>query len=152
MQKILIQPAKIIIFTLILTSCAKRVPLCPAASCTTESRPSARSSASGNAGSTSKINKKPLVSQRQVSYQSINNRSDLKKEQRMREKNTSYWTKQDRQATKAEDKRAKKEEKEHQKYMKNERKRHLKWQDADVRKRLKKNEKIAQKTMRKNAK
>jgi hypothetical protein len=124
------------------------------ASCSTESQPvrSQKSNITEYSSATSKISRKPLVSQPQDSYQSVNNRSDLKKEQRAREKNTRYWAKQDQKETKEETKRAKKEEKEYQKYLKKERKRHLQWQDDDVRKRIKKNEKIAQKTMRKNAK
>ncbi|MDR0420529.1 MAG: hypothetical protein LBH30_03650 [Prevotellaceae bacterium] len=156
MQKILIQLTKVIILAVLTTSCAKRITTCPMASCSTESV-STRSKKSNiteySDRSTSKISRKPLVSsQQQDSYQSINNRSDLKKEQRMREKNTRYWTKQEQKETNEKNKLAKKEEKEYQKYLKSERKRHLQWQDKDVQKRIKKNEKLAQKAMRKNAK
>lgn len=128
------------------------------AGCSTESKPSVRSHKSNMTDyayerTTTNISRKPLVSsQRQDSHQSINNRSSLKKEQRMREKNTRYWTKQDKKETKEEAKLKKKEEKEYQKYLKAERKRHLKWQDDDVRKRIKKNEKLAHKAMNKKAK
>ncbi|MDR2292071.1 MAG: hypothetical protein LBE11_01175 [Prevotellaceae bacterium] len=156
MQKTQIRLTILIIFALIATSCAKRITTCPMASCSTESKPAVRSQKSKVAAysseATPKVSRKPLVSQQQDSYQSINNRSELKKEQRMREKNTRYWTKQEQKTTKAETKQAKKEEKEYQKYLKKERKRHLQWQDDDVRKRIKKNEKIAQKAMRKKAK
>jgi hypothetical protein len=126
------------------------------ASCSTESRPVAHSNKSNiteySNESTATVSRKPLAAQPQDSYQSINSRSDLKKEQRVREKNTRYWANQDAKEKKAETKRAKKEEKEYQKYLKSERKRHLQWQDDDVRKRIKKNEKIAHKAMRKKAK
>ncbi|MDR2065247.1 MAG: DUF1682 domain-containing protein [Prevotellaceae bacterium] len=154
MQKTLIRLTILIIFVMT-ASCAKRATLCPMASCSTESLPSGRSQKSNiteYSGATSKVSRKPLVSQSHDSYQSVNNRSDLKKEQRMREKNTRYWAKQEQKARKEEIRHAKKEEKEYQKYLKKERKRHLQWQDDDVRKRIKKNEKIAQKAMRKNAK
>ncbi|MDR0754957.1 MAG: hypothetical protein LBF04_06175 [Prevotellaceae bacterium] len=156
MQKTQILLTILIIFALITASCAKRVTICPMASCSTESKPAVRSQKSNIAAysdeSASKVSRKPLVSQRQDSYQSVNNRSELKKEQRMREKNTRYWAKQEQKITREETKRAKKEEKEYQKYLKKERKRHLQWQDDDVRKRIKKNEKIAQKAMRKKTK
>jgi hypothetical protein len=127
------------------------------ASCSTESRSTAHSKnlnvTEYSSQSASQISRKPLVtSVRQDSHQSINSRSELKKEQRAREKNTRYWTKQDQKETKEEAKLAKKEEKEYQKYLKAEHKRHLQWQDDDVRKRIKKNEKIAQKAMAKKAK
>ncbi|MDR0754275.1 MAG: hypothetical protein LBF04_02690 [Prevotellaceae bacterium] len=157
MQKTLIQLTKVIIFALLITSCAKRATLCPMAGCSTESKPTARSQKSNiteySSETTKKVSRQPLAtSQRQDSYQSINNRSALKKEQRMREKNTRYWAKQDQKEAKADAKLKKKEEKEYQKYLKKERKRHLKWQDDDVRKRIKKNEKLAHKAMNKKAK
>lgn len=141
---------------LLATSCAQRITTCPTASCSTEPRSTARSAKSNvtqySHQSPSKINRQPLVaSPRQDSYQSVNNRSELKAEQRAREKNTRYWTKQAQKETKEETRSAKKEEKEYQKYMKAERKRHLQWQDDDVKKRIRKNEKTAQKAMAKKA-
>lgn len=81
----------------------------------------------------------------------INSRSSLRKEQRVREKNTRYWDRQDRKANKAELKRQKKDEKEYRKFMKKAKKRHHDWQSDEVKKRIKRNEKAAQKEMRKNA-
>ncbi|MDR3286173.1 MAG: hypothetical protein LBT27_01850 [Prevotellaceae bacterium] len=83
---------------------------------------------------------------------SVNNRSSLRKEQRAREKNTRYWSRQDAKENKEEIKRKKQEEKEYNKYMKKERKRHLEWQDDDVKKRIKQNEKNAKKEMQNKAK
>lgn len=138
------------------TSCAQRITICPTASCSTEPKSTARSAKSNvtkySKQSAPQVSRQPLVAdQRQDSYQSVNNRSELKKEQRTREKNTRYWTKQAQKETKEETRRAKKEEKEYQKYMKAERKRHLQWQDDDVKKRIRKNEKIAQRAMAKKA-
>ena len=109
MQKILIYTAKIIIFTLLLTSCAKKQGL-----------------------------------------NSINNRSELKKAQKQREKHTRYWSNDEESKQKA--KAEKKAKKAQQKELKKGQKRHLNWQDQDVKKRIKKNNKKAQKALNKKAK
>lgn len=83
---------------------------------------------------------------------SINNRSELRKEQNRRQKNAQYWEKQEAKENKAKIKQQKKEERKYNKELKKKRKRHLEWQDDDVKARIKQNKKEAEKALRKKAK